>query len=28
VNRYEDDFQLLKLLFLSFADERRPTVAK
>ncbi len=22
VNRYEDDFQLLKLLFLSFADER------
>jgi biopolymer transport protein ExbB len=22
--RYEDDFQLLKLLFLSFADERRP----
>jgi biopolymer transport protein ExbB len=28
VNRYEDDFQLLKLLFLSFADERRPAVAK
>jgi biopolymer transport protein ExbB len=24
VNRYEDDFQLLKLLFLSFADERGP----
>ncbi|WP_303672664.1 MotA/TolQ/ExbB proton channel family protein [Vampirovibrio chlorellavorus] len=24
VNRYEDDFQLLKLLFLSFADERDP----
>lgn len=23
VNRYEDDFQLLKLLFLSFADEHR-----
>jgi hypothetical protein len=22
VNRYEDDFQLLKLLFLSYADER------
>ena len=22
VNRYEDDFQLLKLLFLSFADDR------
>ncbi|HEY9746729.1 MAG TPA: MotA/TolQ/ExbB proton channel family protein [Oculatellaceae cyanobacterium] len=27
VNRYEDDFQLLKLLFLSFADEREQTVA-
>ena len=27
VNRYEDDFQLLKLLFLSFADERRPVAA-
>jgi biopolymer transport protein ExbB len=27
VNRYEDDFQLLKLLFLSFADERRPVTA-
>jgi len=29
VNRYEDDFQLLKLLFLSFADERnaRPAAA-
>lgn len=25
VNRYEDDFQLLKLLFLSFADERSLT---
>lgn len=25
VNRYEDDFQLLKLLFLSFADEQTPT---
>ncbi len=24
VNRYEDDFQLLKLLFLSFVDERDP----
>jgi biopolymer transport protein ExbB len=24
VNRYEDDFQLLKLLFLSFADQRDP----
>lgn len=27
VNRYEDDFQLLKLLFLSFADERPGAVA-
>lgn len=27
VNRYEDDFQLLKLLFLSFADERGPVAA-
>lgn len=27
VNRYEDDFQLLKLLFLSFADDREHTVA-
>jgi biopolymer transport protein ExbB len=27
VNRYEDDFQLLKLLFLSFADERSPVPA-
>jgi biopolymer transport protein ExbB len=26
-NRFEDDFQLLKLLFLSFADERRPLTA-
>lgn len=26
VNRYEDDFQLLKLLFLSFADERENAV--
>ena len=25
VNRYEDDFQLLKLLFLSFVDDRQPT---
>jgi biopolymer transport protein ExbB len=25
VNRYEDDFQLLKLLFLSFADDREHT---
>jgi biopolymer transport protein ExbB len=25
VNRYEDDFQLLKLLFLSFADQRSPS---
>jgi len=25
VNRYEDDFQLLKLLFLSFADDREQT---
>ena len=27
VNRYEDDFQLLKLLFLSFVDEREPATA-
>ncbi|HEY9686370.1 MAG TPA: MotA/TolQ/ExbB proton channel family protein [Coleofasciculaceae cyanobacterium] len=27
VNRYEDDFQLLKLLFLSFADERESATA-
>lgn len=27
VNRYEDDFQLLKLLFLSFVDDRQPAVA-
>ena len=27
VNRYEDDFQLLKLLFLSFADERDQVAA-
>lgn len=27
VNRYEDDFQLLKLLFLSFADERDSAAA-
>jgi biopolymer transport protein ExbB len=27
VNRYEDDFQLLKLLFLSFADERESAAA-
>jgi biopolymer transport protein ExbB len=27
VSRYEDDFQLLKLLFLSFADERDQTAA-
>ena len=28
VNRYEDDFQLLKLLFLSFADSRETTAAR